>query len=309
MSGTSTQIQDTIDFFKSKNYIVKDLRGTEIDLLFHAEIFKEYNKEFISFKEFLKSKKIKDEDKSKLLFEIYYLLSGYNRNNDLLVGSFKKNKVTTYINPDSADVWILEEPSKRSAGQTNRVIEQNRSSFDFLETNYPTHDSYSAVLLHQAYRIDEFYRIRKILRDHNKIIVRSRSEESACYQIYDEKYNQSGVSLKDYISLPGHKIAFKYPPTDLFIVCGPEKWEIEEYTKFREKRSEGRILDDYELNTRYQLLVNERYASKWIEELYKVACSENRSEYLPNISRINIYDSKINVRNKMFCLLEKIIKR
>jgi len=312
MSGTSTQISDIISYFTTKKMKVRDLRGTEIDLLFHAEIFKKYNSSFISLKAFLDSNKFTKTEKNNLILEIYSLISGYKiqgykREDDLLVGSLKKNKITTYINPNSADVWILEEPTKRGSGQFNRVIEQNRSLFDFEESDFLINDAYSAALAHQTYRIDEFYRIRKVLRNNNKIIVRSRSEESACYQVYDAKYNKSGMKLNNYLILPGHRIAFRYPPTHLFVVCGPENWSKDDYLKFKEIRSLNRRLDDYELNTGYQLMVNKRYASLWLDNLYIKGCTLNKSKYLPKIYRFNISDSKEEIRNKINKLLDKII--
>lgn len=302
MSGTSTQIDDFIKYFNSLGKKIRDIRGTEIDLLFHAEIFKEYNKDFISFKEFISSN-ISSDIKNKVLFEIYSLLSGINKQTDLLVGSFKKTNHTTYIDPESADVWILEEPTKRGAGQVSRVIEQNRSFFDFKELGLPIIDGLSATFSHQAYRTDEFFRIRKILREKNKIIIRSRSEESACYQIYDTKKNPNGIKLKQYLQFPGHQIAFKYPPTHLFVVCGPKNWGVKKYLELKKQRSSGRILDDHELNTEYQLLVNKRYASDWLENLYKTANNSN----LPVIYRFNIYDSKEEIKKKMHEILDKII--
>ncbi|MFA5746314.1 MAG: hypothetical protein WCX82_00355 [archaeon] len=306
MSGTSTQINDMINYFVSKKMKIRDIRGTEMDLLFHAEMFKEYNKDFISLKAFLDSDKFNKEDKSKLLLEIYSLISGYKKETDLLVGSFKKNKITTYINPNSADVWVSEEPTKRGAGQVNRVIEQNRSSYDFESTGFSTIDGYSAALVHQAYRIDEFYRIRKILRDNNKIIIRSRSEESACYQIYDEKNNVNGIKIEEYIALPGHKVAFRFPPTHLFVVCGPENWDKESYLNLKTIRSNGRILDDYELNSDYQLMVNQRYASDWLNQFYKRGCNSNNAEYCPEIFRFSIFDLKEDIKAKMYQELDNL---
>lgn len=293
MSGTSTQINDFINYFQSKKQKIKDIRGTEMDLLFHADIFKKYNKDFISLKEFLDSKKINQDKKKEIIFEIYSLLSGYKKSQELLVGSIKNNIITSYINPDSADIWIMEEPTKRGAGQVSRVLEQNRSFFDISNI-----DGYSASLAHQTYRLDEFYRFRKILREKNKIIIRSRSEESACYQIHHAKINKTGISLKKYLELPGNKIAFNNPPTHIFIVCGPENWEKKDYLKLREERKTGRVLDDHESNVDYQLLVNKRYASSWLDNLYK-----NKK---PKIYRFDIYDSKIVVKEKMYKVLDKI---
>jgi len=308
MSGTSTQIDDLISYFASKKMKVRDIRGSEMDLLFHADVFKEYNKSFISLKAFLDSSDFRQEEKSKLLLEIYSLISGYKKESDLWVGSFKKNRITTYINPNSADVWIMEEQTKRGSGQTSRVIDINRGSYDFQELGLPIIDGYSAALTHQAYRIDEFFRVRKILRENNKIIIRSRSEESACYQIYDEKNNVNGIKIEDYIALPGHKVAFRFPPTHLFIVCGPENWDKEDYLKLKTVRSNGRILDDYELNTDYQLLVNNRYASNWLDNFYKEGCAINKAEYTPEISRFSIFGTKEDIRKKMYVKLDEMIK-
>ncbi len=303
MSGTSTQITDLINYFVSKKRRVRDIRGTEMDLLFHAEIFREYNKHFISLKAFLDSDEFKIYEKCKLLMEIYSLLSGYKKESDLWVGSFRKNQITTYINPNSADVWVMEEPTKRGAGQVNRVIEQNRSAYDLDETI----DGNSAAFCHQVYRIDEFYRVRKILRDNNKIIIRSRSEESACYQIYDEKHNVHGIKLDYYYNLPGHKIAFKYPPTHIFIVCGPENWDKEDYLRLKTARSNGRTLDDHEINTDYQLLVNKRYASSWLDKLYINGRKLHNCQNLPEIYRFSIFDSKEDIKRKMFERLDTLI--
>ncbi|MBN2892031.1 MAG: hypothetical protein JXL97_09200, partial [Bacteroidales bacterium] len=127
MSGTSTQINDIIKFLESKNLKVKDLRGTEIDALFHAEKFSEINSYYNSIHEMPR------DLQAYFLIKAQNLMSGGGTNQDLQIASCIKNNVTTYINPDSADAWIMEEPTKRGAGQVNRTIEQNRSKFgDFF---------------------------------------------------------------------------------------------------------------------------------------------------------------------------------
>ena len=214
-----------------------------------------------------------------------------------------KNDITTYINPNKADVWIMEEPVKRGAGQTNRVFELNRSKFNAEK------DQISNAMSHQVYRSDEFYRFRKVLRDKNKIIIRSRSEESACYQIYDKDLIKTGITKQKYINLPGNQIAFKYPPTNIYIVCNQEKWALQqlinnkaqildEYKKLIILRQNNRILDDHEKDIEYQLLVNKRYASNWINNFYRFACNKFGSK-IPKISKFSISNSKQEIKNKM----------
>ncbi|MGV8086897.1 MAG: hypothetical protein ACP5N1_04660 [Candidatus Woesearchaeota archaeon] len=299
-SGTTTQINDITEYFINNNLRVKDLRGTEIDALFHAEKFLNLNTEYLSLQEFL-NKNIIPDGKNYLLNQIYDLLSGRNNKSDLLVASMIKNDSTTYINPESSDVWVLEEPTRRGSGQVCRVIEQNASKFG-------SHlDGYSAALAHQSYRKDEFLRFRKPLRDANKIIVRSRSEESACYQVYDKKSLHSGIQLEDYLKLPGHRIAFANPPTDIVVVCGPVNWDKDEYLKLKSQRVGTRIQDDHEKNYSYQLLVNKRYASTWLEELYSKGCKMYGSKE-PLIHRIDIYKNKDEIKEEINKLLDTILK-
>lgn len=300
MSGTSTQIQGIIKFFQNKGKKVRDIRGTEMDALFHASLFSDYNQDHISYKEFLEDKIISEEKKQKLSLLINNLMIGGATNEDLKVASMVENVITTYINPDSADVWIMEEPTKRGSGQVNRVIEQNRSKFN------SSLDASAAAFSHQAYRIDEFLRFRKILREKGKIVVRSRSEESACYQLFDEKVLPHGIHKEHYLTLPGHKIAFSHPPTHVFIVCALEGWTTEQYIEFKRKRSNGRSFDDHEANTAYQILVNERYRKEWLEELYRAGCGLYGSKR-PSIIRFNIYDSMSKIQEKMNEHIEKIL--
>ena len=51
-SGTSTQTQDLINYFKGTGKLVKDIRGTEIDAMFHIESFSPYNKGYMDLNEF-----------------------------------------------------------------------------------------------------------------------------------------------------------------------------------------------------------------------------------------------------------------
>lgn len=299
-SGTTTQINDTIAYFKEFGIKVRDLRGTEIDALFHAEKFSDLNSRYSSLNEFLNDPDITTKAKNIFRSEAQDLLSGRGNGADLLVASMVQNDCSTYINPDTADVWILEEPTRRGAGQVCRAIEQNRSKYGYLI------DGMSAALAHQAYRTDEFLRFRKPLRDARKFIFRSRSEESACYQIYDVMCLSSGIKVGDYLKLPGHQIAFANPPTHIFVVCGPVDWNKDDYLALKAERTGNRILDDHEKNYSYQLLVNQRYATDWIEKLYRKGCGMYGSQE-PIILRFDIYNSKEQTRLLMRETLRDIL--
>ncbi len=288
MSGTSTQINDAMNFFQGRGLKVRDLRGSEVDALFHSIAFSNMNRKYDYVSEL--PKRLKNE----------FLIKSYDLLSKLQVASCVKDSITTYINPNSADVWVMEEPTRRGAGQVNRVIEQNRSVFG------EKLDPIAAALSHQAYRTDEFFRFRKHFRETGKIILRSRSEESACYQIKDEKYLPNGINLEDYLNLPGHRIAFQNSPTHLFIVCGPENWTTEDYLKLREQRSGRRILDDHEANAEYQVLVNKRYASPWLERIYNRGC-QMHGGINPEIFRFDIYSGKQQIKEAIESKLIKLL--
>ena len=301
ISGTSTQVHGLKEYLEKQNYKVRDLRGTEIDALFHAEKFRKLNQDHSSLKEFLASDQVTDKTKRDLLFEANKLLIGGNTNQDLKVASCLENGVSTYINPDSADVWIMEEPTKRGAGQVNRTIEQQRSKYN-SEMN-----PMAAALTHQVYRTDEFLRFRQKFRENNKIILRSRSEESACYQIKESGTLPGGIDRETYINLPGHQIAFANPPTHLFIVCAKPDWTPEEYLELREQRSKDRALDDHEKHAEYQTMLNKRYATSWIKNLYLEACTKYES-IVPKIQRFDIYKSKEQIKSDMNIALQDIMR-
>jgi hypothetical protein len=301
LSGTSTQIRDIIQFFQTQGKVVKDIGGTEVEVLFHAEMFSQFNRKYLNAREFFADKKVPEEDKNYFRAEAIKLLLGNGTNDELRVASMIKNNASSYINPDSADVWIMEEPPRRGAGQVCRVIEQKRT--DFLSEMHPL----SAAYAHQAYRTDEFLRFRRVLREKKKIIVRSRSEESACYQVYDKERLPYGIKQEDYIRLPGHQIAFANPPTHIFVVHASADWTPAEYLKLKQERCAGRYIDDYEKNAPYQVLVNWRYATDWINSLYKEACRRYNSRE-PEIVRFNIYDSKEQIKKKMRAELIKLLK-
>jgi len=307
-SGTTTQINDIIEYFQNNKAVVKDLRGTENDVLFHAELFSDERKrlgetirgggEFLNLHEYQttiqkwRESGVTTRDNASFFYHINTLLGGGGTNRDLRVGSMVKNDITTYINPNSADVWIMEEPTRRGAGQVCRVIEQNRSKYDDVL------DMRSAAMSHQTYRTEEFLRFRKPLREAGKIIVRSRSEESGCYQIFDEKYIKSGMGVDEYLKLPGHKVAFANPPTHIFVVCGPVDWKEVDYLKLKEERKGRRVLDDHENNPPLQLLINQRYATDWIENFYKKGCAMYGSKE-PMIVKFDIYNDIPKTRELM----------
>lgn len=304
MSGTSTQVEDMMRYFENKGMFVRDIRGTEVDALFHVSLFEGINSGLKSFEKFREKSWITDN--SEAITNFYGattgLLFGAGTNQDLRVASMVENDVTTYVNPDSADVWVMEEPTKRGAGQVCRVIEQNRSKFGGVIN--PT----AAAEAHSVYRTDEFLRFREPLREKGKIIVRSRSEESGCYQIFDEKSLPNGVSRDYYLNLSGHNVAFANPPSDIFVVCGSGNWTERDYLDLKRERSgKDRTEDDHEADAGYQVLVNRRYATDWLEGLYEEGCGRFGAA-VPRITRFSIYDSKAEIREKMNSKLEEIME-
>jgi hypothetical protein len=297
-SGTSTQIAGLIDYFQSIGKKVRDIRGTEVDAMFHTEALEDFNRLHLSFHEFIHDKSVHPFIIQDGINKVTRLSHG--EKGGLNISSMIKNDVSEYINPDSADAWIMEEPTRRGAGQTVRTVELYRSKFGDKSNQA------SAAFAHQAYRSEEFLRFRKILRELGKVIVRSRSEESACYQIFDEETSPGGVSREVYLNLPGHKIAFGNPPSYIFVVCGPENWTPQEYLELKRQRTDGRVDDDYEVNAEYQVMVNQRYATNWINDLYKEACEAYGSQ-MPEIIRFNIYHSKEQIIQEMIEKLKSIM--
>jgi len=295
-SGTTTQLFGIADYLSSKGYKIRDIRGSEREAMFHSEAMKEFNQNYVSFGEFLKDETISKERIRRAIEELDNLM----RLTDFKISSMVHNEISEYINPDSADVWIMEEPTRRSAGQTVRGFELYRSQFGSKM------NPVAAALAHQSYRSEEFFRFRKILREEGKIIVRSRSEESACYQIHDKENLPEGISREQYLSLPGHKIAFGNSPTHIFLVVGPADWKPIDYATLKGQRCGNRVLDDHEKNFEYQIMVNKRYATDWIENLYKEGCEMHEGK-VPEITRFDIYDSKEQIINQMTSKLESII--
>ena len=326
MSGTSTQIDDLINYFLSSGQRVRDLRGSEMATLFHSMKFQEYSKDHISFGQrradpnnsgkdimpFLLDEQVSKDVKYDFLWKAQTYVErcrfasmqqDFDKNPTYVATSdifeLRKNDRFPYINPLSADVWVLEEPTFRGAGSENRFMEQNRSYFG-LEI-----DPVAAAHDHQSYRISEFFRFRKHMREHGLIILRSRSEESGCYQVYDPQYWTNGILTKDYLDLSGHKIAFANPPTHIFVVCATPNWSVRDYLALKTERSGGRPLDDHEKNAQYQVMVNKRYATNWLEEFYDKGCSLHGGTP-PQIFRFDIYDSKKDVREKMISTLKTL---
>ena len=211
-----------------------------------------------------------------------------------------QNDISTFIDPDKADVWVMEEPPRRTSGQIVRTFELNRTKYNVEQ------DQICAAFSYQNYRFDEFFRFRKILREKNKIIIRSRSEESACYQVHDSKQIATGISKAVYIRLPGNKIAFENPPTNIFIACSLGMTR-EKYVEAKLKRGEGRVLDDFEENVDYQVLVNKRYSTDWLDNLYKEACEKYKSKP-PQITRFNMFDSKETIKEQMTAKVKEILQ-
>ncbi|MEK6913727.1 MAG: hypothetical protein AABW47_03595 [Nanoarchaeota archaeon] len=210
-SGTTTQLSGIMDFLLSQGFKIRDLRGTEIDALFHSESMIDFNWKYVSLYEFLHDERVHPF----IISEAKNMLNRLTLER-IKISSMVHNEITEYIDPDSADVWIMEEPTRRGAGQTARGFELYRSQFG-SEVNPIT-----AALAHQAYRSEEFFRFRKVLRENRKIIIRSRSEESACYQIRDEQTLPNGILKNQYLELPGHQIAFGNTPTHIFLAVGPD---------------------------------------------------------------------------------------
>ena len=294
-SGTTTQLGGMMDYLASEGYKVRDLRGNEREAMFHCEEMSDFNRDYTSLGDFLQREPtpgLKEKAKEKL--------DSLARITDFRISSMVKNGITEYIDPDSADVWVMEEPTRRGAGQTVRGFELYRSQFG------SEMDSIAAALAHQAYRSEEFFRFRKILREQAKIILRSRSEESACYQIYNQENLPQGIERSRYLELPGHKIAFANPPTHIFLAVGPADWTPEQYATLKGQRSGNRILDDNEKNIEYQVMVNKRYATEWIDNLYKEGCAESRAK-TPEITRFDIYHSKEQIIQEMNEKLKEIL--
>ena len=296
-SGTTTQLFGLADYLSSKNYKIRDLRGSEREAMFHSEAMKEFNQNYVGFGEFLNDNENTETRKQRAIEKLDNLM----KLTDFKISSMVHNEISEYINPNSADVWIMEEPTRRGAGQTVRGFELYRSQFG-SEMN-----PISAALAHQAYRSEEFYRFRKILREEKKIIIRSRSEESACYQIRDEENLPDGILREQYLSLPGHEIAFGNPPTHIFLVVGPADWKPIDYATLKGQRCGSRVLDDHEKNFGYQIMVNRRYATNWIENLYEEGCKMHNGKF-PEITRFDIYDSKEQIMDKMISKLESVLK-
>ena len=294
MSGTSTQIRDVIGYFEGKGLVVRDLRGREFDAQFHAERFKVINKEFFSLESFEESMFAIKNDAAVYDF--------YREARSLPMASCVKNDVSTYIDPSSADVWILEEPTHRSP---LRLVDMNMSKF------HSSHDPSAQSYSYGVDRYHEYYRFRKPLLEAGKIVVRSRSEESAAYQVRDEEHLPGGLPHDGYLNIPGNALGFKSAPTDIFVVHAPIDWSADEYRRLKEERSDGRDLDDHEMNIPYQLLVNRRYGSRWLEDLYEQASSLHGGA-VPRIHRIPMYDekrkpaSKEVIREQVWGILEDV---
>lgn len=309
MSGTSTQVKDLVDNLRDRGMKIRDLRGNDNDTLFHAEVFSQYNEGYERRRDFLFD--LDQHENATNTFRL--ILQDCELTNK--VASCVRNDLDEYVNPNSADVWIMEEPPNRNGGQVCRVIEQRRSQYrpegiDYQGKKFSNLfkiNPIAAALAHQSYRTGEFMQFRGPLRDASKIIIRSRSEESACYQVFDKDLLPDGIGIEDYLSLPGHKVAFSKPPTDIFVACAHQGWTEKEYLELKRERSGDRTLDDHETNAAYQVMVNERYATDWIDNLYARGC-EMYNSIPPEITRFNLYDSPKVIKEQMTAKLDEIMR-
>ncbi|MGM5481737.1 MAG: hypothetical protein ACQESE_05005 [Nanobdellota archaeon] len=314
-SGTSTQINGIINHLETKYDLrVKDFRGSENAALFHADKFMHYINGHRSLKEFLLDNSVPVDHKQHLAFEFMKLLEGVYEDNgtyvfrkadmDMKVAAINDDeKNYTKISPDFLDVGVFEEPSKRTAGVSSRKTELKMSAFDRLITPYEN------LIAHSVYRKDEFLRFREKLRQMNKIIVRSRTEESTiAYQFKDENVLSNGSTLEQFMSMPGiTEYALKYPATHLFIVCGPENMTLDNLKEIYSSRDDGRIQDDHEKNLDYQLLVNNRYASGFVERMYEKLCPQVGSQK-PEFIYLDLKDNIPTMNKKIASHLDRIIE-
>jgi len=294
-SGTTTQVQDAIDYFQKNSSLVRDLRGSDIDALFHADKFDDFNSNHIDLESFLNDPEIDESTKLRIMNSLAMEIR------KMRVVSFVKTDRTNYADPKKADVWVLEEPPRRGSGLYCRVFEQNRAGFG-LERN-PLAEAHS----HADYRVCEGHSYRIPARNADRIILRSRSEESTItYQQFDEEKLSDGILWEVFIEFPGHEIAFGFPPTHILIAHGPENWTREDYVKFVESRSKDRIRDDFEKDVDRQLLVNARYAHQgFLESAYEKGCRRYGRE-IPEIIRFDARMPMEDIRDYIHKTLARI---
>lgn len=263
-SGTSTQIQDAVDYFLAEGLTARDMRRSDVDALFHADRFDKYNAGRFNLEEFLNDMGVGGATKLRLMWELSMEIR------DMRVASFVKNDWTNYADPKKADVWVFEEPTKRGSGVYCRVFEQNRA--DFGADKDPRAEAHS----HADYRVFEYHLYRGPIRSVDGIVLRSRSEESRVYQEEHDILLPGGISGVEYVGLPGHEVAYAFPPTHILIGHGPEDWDRDEYIAFRKERSGDRLMDGFEKDVDRQLMVNARYAQDgWLEAAYRQACAQH----------------------------------
>ncbi len=306
-SGTSTQINDSIEFFKNKNLVVKDLRGGEFNALFHRQSEFIYDKlkfccsedevkksivNYDSFVKFANEKKV-----TNLIREVDEKIIKDLRSNK--PSSMVDNGICNFINPDYADVWVMEEPSKRGVGFAIRNLLMYASSFNQY------YDKKEEAYAYSLDRKVEFDLYRKVLRDEGKIILRSRSEESLLYQLHDREIIRDGYLLSEAISLPGNKNAFMNGPDHLLVVAGKDGWTLSDAEKLA-LRGTNKVLDDFEQDIPRQALVGRRYASSDLEDMYAQANIFFGSK-IPSFHRFDIWKSKGEIRDEMNSVLEKIL--
>ncbi|MBN1274842.1 hypothetical protein JXA12_00915 [Candidatus Woesearchaeota archaeon] len=280
-SGTSTQVRDVIDYCQARGLKVADLRGDEVDALFHAERFRRFNhrvsgSRFESYAGFAASGLVEE-------FKHDFLAQAKATLDEGRFAACVDDPSFSFVDPSSIDVAVMEEPSRR-AGLSVRGVQLHRSRFGMPD------DQYAKAVGYAFDRECEFIRFRKQLRESGKVVLRSRGFEStSTYQEYDGLLLPNAPRREHIIGLPGNKLALQHPPTDIIVVHAPRDWSADEYLSLKGVRMRGRMLDDHEKDVEYQLLVNARYASDWLEGLYELG----RSLYgaaPPRIHRIEMYD-------------------
>jgi len=301
-SGTSTQVRDIIDYFRGKHLRVIDLRGGETDGLFHAREFNLYNHHgsptsFESYAEFRETNLHSD-------FKSGFVFKAKKAFEQGRIAACIDDPAFSFVDPEFADVFVLEEPSHR-AGESVRRVQLHRSKFGVKD------DQYGKAVGYSFDRDCEFLRFRGPLRAAGKVLVRSRGVESAAYQIRDKLHLPFAPSRAEYIKLPGNAQAFANPPTDIIVVHAPEDWTVEEYYALKGDRMADRVIDDHENDAEYQLLVNRRYESCWLEDLYEYA-QDFHGGLVPRIHRIPMYDadrvpvSRDGIKSAIYTVLDGI---
>jgi hypothetical protein len=90
------------------------------------------------------------------------------------------------------------------------------------------------------------------------------------------------------------------------VAHGPDNWTVADMTAFAEKRMGGRLRDDYEKDADYQLLINKRYATDSLENLYRVGTKLHHG-IMPTFIRFDMTKPKNLLQIEMTRALNKIL--